>query len=117
MSKIKIKTTINEEYFYCEGIKNKNNIIYKDNIVSVKIIFSDIIKIIRENSEYKIELNFNKNEKTKVNYLLKEYNKSLELNLVTKNININNNYIEILYEIVDNNEGNINFKLEFEEIL
>lgn len=117
MSKIKIKATINDEYFYCEGIKNKNNIIYKDNNVSVKIIFSDIIKIIRENSEYKIELNFNKNEKTKVNYLLKEYNKSLELNLVTKNININNNYIEILYEIVDNNEGNINFKLEFEEIL
>lgn len=117
MSKIKIKTTINDEYFYCEGIKNKNNIIYKDNNVSVKIIFSDIIKIIRENSEYKIELNFNKNEKTKVNYLLQEYNKSLELNLVTKNININNNYIEILYEIVDNNEGNINFKLEFEEIL
>ena len=117
MSKIKIKTTINDEYFYCEGIKNKNNIIYKDNNVSVKIIFSDIIKIIRENSEYKIELNFNKNKKTKINYLLKEYNKSLELNLVTKNININNNYIEILYEIIDNNEGNINFKLEFEEIL
>ena len=44
MSKIKIKTTINDEYFYCEGIKNKNNIIYKDNNVSVKIIFSDIIK-------------------------------------------------------------------------
>lgn len=117
MSKIKIKTTINDEYFYCEGIKNKNNIIYKDNNVSVKIIFSDIIKIIRENSEYKIELNFNKNEKTKINYLLKEYNKSLELNLVTKNININNNYIEILYEIIDSDEGNINFKLEFEEIL
>ena len=32
MSKIKIKTTINDEYFYCEGIKNKNNIIYKDNM-------------------------------------------------------------------------------------
>lgn len=117
MSKIKIKTTINDENFYCEGIKTKNNIIYKDNNVSVKIIFSDIIKIIRENNEYRIELNFNKNEKTRVNYLLKEYNKSLELNLVTKNININNNYIEILYEIIDNNEGNINFKLEFEEIL
>lgn len=117
MSKIKIKTTINDEHFYCEGIKNQNNIIYKDNNVLVKIIFSDIIKIIRENSEYKIELNFNKNEKTKINYLLKEYNKSLELNLVTKNININNNYIEILYEVIDNNEGNINFKLEFEEIL
>jgi len=116
MPKIKIKSTINDLIFYYEGIKNKNNIVYKDNDILVKIIFSDIIKLVRENSEYKIELYFDKYKKTKANFLLKKYNINLELNVITKNLNITDKYIEIFYEIIDNNEGNKYFKLEFEEI-
>lgn len=115
MSKIKIKTTIDEENFCFEGIKNKNSIIYKDSDVAVKIMITDIIRLTRENNDFKIELIFNEKEETKINYLLKQYNQTMELKLKTEKLNIDNNYIEILYDIVDTGDKK-SFKLEFEEI-
>ncbi len=117
MAKIKIVSIINEQKNFYNGIKNKNSIIYKENDILVHINYDDDISITRENKDYKITLNFNKNEKTKIKYTLKEYNKYLELELITKNIKVTNNSIDISYKIIDNNEQNINFRLEFEEIV
>lgn len=116
MSKIKIKTTINEKIEEFKGIKKQNSIVYKDNDVLVSIKLDDILKITRENNEFKLELNFINNKQTKVSYILKDYKQNLEFLLETKKLNIEKNYIEILYHIVDSNDGDISFMLEFEEI-
>ncbi len=116
MSKIKIKTTINGKIVEFKGIKKQNSIIYKDSDILVSIIIDNILKIKRENDEFKLELNFIKNKQTKVYYVLKKYNQNLEFLLETKKLDIGKNYIEVLYHIVDSNDDDISFMLEFEEI-
>lgn len=114
MSKIKIKTTINGQVFSGEGIKNKNNIIYKDESATVKINISEVIKISRENDELKLDLILDKNNITKSLYLLKQYNKTIELIIKTKKIELSEKNLKINYEIIDSDD--INFSIEFEEI-
>ena len=107
---------LDKEESLIEGIKNKNSIIYKDSDVSIKIIIDDSVRLIRENNEFKMEMLFDKNKQTTCKYLLKEYNKCLDLLLETKMINYDDNHIDILYRIIDSSDDYINFKLEFEEI-
>lgn len=115
MSKVRIKTTINEKESLFKGIKKQNCLIYKDNDILVTINIDKIVILQRENSQFKLELTFDKNKKTKVIYLLKAYNKYLELQVETKELIIGLNNIDIIYHIVDSEED-VNFKLEFEEI-
>ena len=110
MSKVKLIIKLNEQESIIEGIKNKDSIIYKENDILVKIKYNNNLYITRENDEYKLELNFENNECL---YLLKKYNKNMNLEIKTKRINIDNNKIEIEYSIY---EENIKFEIEFEEI-
>ena len=115
MSKIKIKATINDEKFLFKGIKKQNKIIYKDNDILVTIDITNIIILTRENFDFKLNLIFDKNKNTIGTYLLKTSNNYLELQIKTEKIVVEQNSIEIIYNI-NNNEESINFKLEFEEI-
>lgn len=115
MSKIKIKTTINNEKFLFKGIKNQNKIIYKDNDVLVTIDISNTIVLTRENLDFKLQLTFDQNKETIGSYLLKMCNNYLELKVKTKKLVIESKFIEIIY-IINNSDEIKNFKLEFEEI-
>ena len=115
MSKINIKMLLNDDIFIYEGIKSKNSIIFKEKDILVKINILDEIQLIRENDEYKLELFFSKNSRTKGKYFLKKYNKYIDLFIDTKKILITDNSLEIIYNISDNSEQ-VYFKIEFEEI-
>ncbi len=115
MSKVRIKTTINEKKSIFIGIKKQNRIIYNDIDILVAIDIADIVTLRRENSEFKLNLIFDKNKNTKGIYLLKKSNKYLELQVKTEELIIESNNIKIIYHIVDGAET-IEFKLEFEEI-
>lgn len=110
MSRIKLIIKLNEQESIIEGIKNKNTIIYKENDILVKIKYDNNLYIIRENDEYKLELNFKTNECL---YLLKKYHKNMKFEINTKKLEIYNNKIEIEYSVF---EDNIKFEIEFEEI-
>ena len=107
MSKVKLIIKLNEQESIIEGIKSKDTIIYKENDILVKIKYKNNIYITRENDEYKIELNFENNECL---YLLKKYNKNMNLEIKTKKINIDNNKIEIEYSIYEENYKKVNGK-------
>lgn len=115
MSKIRIKVNLNTEEKVFEGIKSKNSLIYKDSDILVKIKFSNNVILIRENSNFKIDLVFDKNKITTSKYYLKDYRKFIDLKVQTQNLEYDDNYLHIVYKIIDTNE-NIDFKLEFEEI-
>lgn len=115
MSKIKIKTTVNNEKFLFKGIKKQNKIIYKDDDISVTIDISNIIVLTRENLDFKLQLIFDQNKETTGTYLLKMNNNYLELQVKTKKLVIEPKFIEIIY-IINSSDEIKNFKLEFEEI-
>lgn len=115
MSKIRIKVNLNTEEKVFEGIKSKNSLIYKDSDILVKIKFFDNVILTRENSNFKIDLVFDKNKITTSKYYLKDYRKFIDLKVQTQNLEYDDNYLHIVYKIIDTNE-NIDFKLEFEEI-
>ncbi len=111
MSKIKIKTIVNEEVLETVGLLNNNIIIYNDKDVQVKISIGDIFYIIRESSEFKLKLDFSNNL---VFYELKNYHQTLELKIDKKLLQISNNKINLEYAISNNL---VNFQLEYEEII
>ncbi len=84
------------------AIINENVIKYRDNDVSV-VIKQDGNRIImtRENNEYQLKLEFQENKKTLGNYLLKDNNIMLELEILTKNLKIDKKTIYIMYQLHD----------------
>lgn len=75
---------------------NENNVIVKLSILDNKII------MIRENNEYRLQLIFENNGKKNLgNYLLKTNNMTFDLEILTKDLNINKNNIHIIYELND----------------
>ena len=80
-----------------------NNIKYIDNDIIVNInINNDIIIMKRENNEYQLILEFKNKKKTTGSYLLKNNNIQFDLEILTNNLIIEDNFISIIYEI--NNE-------------
>lgn len=105
MSKISIKSIIKnitedeEVKVNCTGYKENNRIIYKDNDIDVTILINtNKIGIVRENDIYKLNLNFELNNSYST-YELKENNLKFDLDIVLKELNIENNKIEIKYNL------------------
>lgn len=84
------------------ALVTKNMIKYsEDNIfVTIKII-EDLVILIRENNEYQLCLKLKKNNKMIGSYLLKDNNLILDLEILTKDLKIDDNSIYIKYQLND----------------
>lgn len=120
--KVKIESIIenidtNEKNVYnLLGRKENNKIEYNDDSFINTILIDEIISMKRENNEVSYTLNFDKNNPTKSNYTLKEYNLSIDIIIVTNNIEISDSSIKIEYiQKIDNDEFNYCYYLKWEE--
>ena len=84
------------------GIKNKNKITYNEETVTNTILQEDNkLILIRENNEFKNILIFDLNKETISEYLLKENDLTIELNIKTNLIEIEDNNIIVRYLVID----------------
>lgn len=84
------------------GIKNKNKITYNEETVTNTILQEDNkLILIRENDEFKNILIFDLNKETISEYLLKENDLTIELNIKTSLVEIEDNYIKVRYLVID----------------
>lgn len=84
------------------GIKNNNEISYINNNIKHKIIMKDKkITLLRENNEFSHGMIFEKNNTHPSEYYLKESNYSIEFNIKTNKMIIENNKIDIIYEVLE----------------
>lgn len=107
-----IKSRAENILTHTHGILNNGKVIYKDNDnISVTLYLNqDNILLVRENSQYKLKLDFSNNKCT---YKLKENNASLDMSLNVINIFIENNSVEIKYKLEDDD---FMYKLNYEVI-
>lgn len=108
MGKINLKAKLisEEENLNIEvsGIKTKNKIIYKENNITVTILILDNkIEMNRTCNEYKINMIFEKDKKTISNYQVFGMPKTFDLETQTKKLIINDNDIDINYNLEGNN--------------
>lgn len=108
MGKINLKAKLisDEEDMIIEvpGIKNNNKIVYKENNITVTILFlNNRIEMNRTCNEYKINLIFEKNKKTISTYQVFEIPKTFDLETNTNNLKITDNEIELNYNLEGNN--------------
>lgn len=115
MSKINIKAKLSSKddihIFEGKGIKNKNEIIYKDKDVSTKIILDEIISIERK-ADYFLKLNLKKGIKLEGEYITKYGNMKVETTL--QDIKQEENKIELIYKLEINDEYVDTFEYNFE---
>lgn len=99
-----------------KGIKIKNKIIYYNNNVKNTIKFSDKeIILIREGNDFLNTFVFNIN-KSYSNYLLKENNYDIDLDVNMSIMNVSDNSIYVKYLIVET-KCEYEFKIETSDIL
>ncbi len=116
--KVKVKTSLIEaekviEKSSCTGIKVGEVINFKDKNIKNKIFLKDNnIKIIRSSPQYKITLDFSNN---KCEYLLIDENQVLNLQIITKEIIIEEGLLKINYK-VDTKDIDTMFILEYEVV-
>ncbi|MEG0022039.1 MAG: DUF1934 family protein [Bacilli bacterium] len=123
MSKIKLCTELvnktENEVFKTEtnGIIESNKIKYNDNGITVVITLNtDKIIINRRSEEYDIILPLTLNEKQNGEYKVKQLG-TLNLEVVTKKLEINEKKIEIEYSMILNKTSKTDFfyKIEYEK--
>lgn len=120
--RIKIKgylknITENELFEFVEkGIKNKNKINYTNDMIKnvIKINDNEVI-LIREGKDFINTFIFNE-KNSNCNYLLKDNNYDVDIEINTIKVDIRDNNIYIKYLIVDSN-CEYEYKLEMSEIL
>ena len=109
--KIKIKgylkniTENTETQINTTAIKTKNKISYiidKDKY-TINILSPNKLILLRENNEIKNIIYFESNKTTQSLYTIKENDLTLEIDIKTINIVINNNNINIIYLVKDSN--------------
>ena len=95
------------------GIKNKNKITYNEETVANTVLQEDDkLILIRENDEFKNILIFDLNKETISEYLLKENDLTIELNIRTNLVEIDDNYIKVRYLVIDSdNEYEYNIEM------
>ena len=108
MGKINLKASLisDEENLNVEvsGIKNNNKIIYKENNVTVTIlILNNKIEMNRSCNEYKINLVFEELKKTISTYQVFGMSKTFDLETKTNMLIIEDNKIELNYNLEGNN--------------
>ena len=121
--KIKVKgnlknlTENTEELINTKGIKKSNIISYIIDDTKHKLILDgNKITLQRENSEFSHRMIFIENMITASEYYLKESNYSLEFNILTTKLIIDNNKIYITYKILES-ENTYNYILEVSDNL
>ena len=98
------------------AIKKDNKIQYiLDDVIHKIEIDNNKVTLVRENDEFKNILEFIKGKKNKSYYLLKEKNFCVDINIETIELEYKDNYIEILYEVLDSKER-YEYKLEMRNI-
>lgn len=109
--RIKIKgylentTEKSKETYDIKGIQNKNKITYIYNDIKHVIdIFSDKVFLSRESQDFIHKLSFTLNKETNSEYYIKEYGTSIEIKVITTELNITENHIKINYKIIDTGE-------------
>lgn len=121
--KIKVKgylkniTENNNQIINTNGIKNSNTISYIiDNIKHKIIIDNNKLTLLRENNEFSHGMIFEENNTYQSEYYLKESNYSLEFNIETTKLILDNNKIDITYKILES-ENVYNYVLEVSDNL
>ena len=98
-----------------KGIKNKNKITYSSDNVRNIIKFSDSeIILIREGSDFVNTFIFNK-DNSRCNYLLKENNYDVDIEINTIMINASDDSIYIKYSVIDS-KCEYEYKIEMSDI-
>ena len=97
------------------GIKNKESIIFKDNDIKYTIKFNNSSIILkRETEEFINNFVFTEGKKSNSEYYIKEYKTNIDIEIYTTKIVKTDEYIEIHYQISENNNSFI-FTLEMRE--
>lgn len=109
--KINIKTNLTNitentnEINELKAIKNKNTITFMiENTKNKIIINNNELVLIRDNPEFSQKIIFTSGKETKSEYFIKEYNTTLNINILTTNLTILPDKIKISYKIVDSEE-------------
>ncbi len=119
MPKINLKTLLKSNHETIEkkmsGLYANNKIIYNDDGINVTIEFDNNKLILkRENNDYELILDFTLN---KSSYLLKEYNKMINFDIVTKKIINEEKYLYINYDLLNGDDvDSYEFIVEYEVI-
>jgi len=118
MGKINLKAKLisDDENLIIEtaGIKTNKKLVYKENDITVTIlIFDNKIEMNRSCNEYKINLVFENNKKTISNYQVFGMPKTFDLETKTKKLIIEENLIELEYELEGNN---FKYSIEWEDL-
>ena len=109
--KVKIKSCLKninkntQEIIDTFAIKSKNTFsFYKDNVKYKLINNLSEINLIRETNDFIHKFDFISNKQTKSEYYIKEYNTTIEIDIITTKIIKDDKKIEIDYKIVDTDE-------------
>ena len=90
--KVKIRSIIEnidtkeKNVYNLEGIKQDNRIVYYDKEYKNTILLDTEVKLIRENTESRYTLIFDKNKSISIKYELKKYNTLLNIGITTNEI-------------------------------
>ena len=121
--KIKVKgylkniTEATKENIDTFGIKNNNIISYIIDNTKYKLILEDSkITLLRESNEFSHGMIFIEGKTNPSEYYLKESNYSLEFNIETTKIILDNNKIDITYKIIES-DNIYNYVLEVSDNL
>lgn len=86
-----------------------------DNNTSYRLLIDDNkVTITRESNEFNHNLTFINGTNTISNYLIKEYNSTIPIEVKTTNLFIQDNIIEITYEVIDNKNKYL-YKIEMSD--
>jgi len=100
--------------------EKENKIIYTEEDLNVAItILKNKVIIERMNEDYDLRLEFTKDEVNKCKYNVKTIGLDMEIDVYTKNLEIEDNRLYIEYELYNNNNsiGTFEYKLIFREWL
>lgn len=98
-----------------KGIKNKNKITYaNDNIKNTIKINDNVIMLIRDGNDFVNTFVFNK-DNSYCNYLLKDNNYDVDIDINSSTIEVGDNYIYVRYVVVDSN-CEYEYKIEMSDI-
>ena len=104
--------------FECKGIKNKNKVTYVDNDVRFNIkINDDNVMLIRDGADFINTFIFDNNKKNSIsNYLIKENNCDVDIDIDVIDLKIDDDIIYIKYLISETN-CIYEYKLEMRDVL
>ena len=115
MGKIQIKVILknndDESVETYSAIKSENKIIYQEKEYKVTLNFENDLRLKRENDEYLFDMKFIANKQTKGICYLKKENYQIELDIFTDYVIIEDNCFIIKYKVLTTNQE-VLYKLE-----